>query len=171
MNHVLFAEGSQALVEGDADRGLRLLRELLERKARLPRPDQSDRIGLRQADRACHRAGALFQRARILHELENLAARGRGRECGGALFVARATRRLQPTAGKSGPERLDALVDAVRIWPTLEGAEAEYSQAFIALPTTRCGRTGCTRSPRSLGTLAGRSPAEPIALPPDSDQR
>src|SRR5262249_22225417 len=57
------------------------------------------------------------------------------------LFVARATRRLQDAGAVSRPDRLDALVDALRIWPTLEGAEARYRRAFAEEPTLDVGVT------------------------------
>ena len=62
VNRVLFAEGSKALIDGDGERGLRLLRELLARKRDLPRPARPDRRSLRQADRAGHLAGPLRAR-------------------------------------------------------------------------------------------------------------
>ena len=73
VNRVLFAEGSQALIDGDGERGLQAPGRAAGAKARLPRPARSDRRGLRQADRAGPEAGPLCPGRRVLHELDELA--------------------------------------------------------------------------------------------------
>jgi peptide/nickel transport system substrate-binding protein len=141
VNHVLFAEGSQALIDGDGERGLRLLRELLGRKRDYPR--LLDQIGEAYAKRI-ERAMALKLYARgrsVLHELEELAPEHPSVRLMRALFIARATARVQESESERAPERLDALAEALRIWPTLPGIEPVYVRAFADEPTLEVGVT------------------------------
>ena len=57
------------------------------------------------------------------------------------MFIARATERIKQGESASPAERLDALIDALRIWPTLPGAEEKYLKAFEAEPTLDVGVT------------------------------
>ena len=61
VNELLYAEGSAALIAGDSDRGLRLLRELLARKRDYPGPARSARHGLSRLDHPRDRAGPVRQ--------------------------------------------------------------------------------------------------------------
>ena len=73
VNHVLYAEGSQALIEGDSERGLRLLRELLERKRDYPGLlEQLGNAYGKRIERAIE-LGLYARGRRILHELEQFA--------------------------------------------------------------------------------------------------
>ena len=72
VNRVLFAEGSKALIDGDGERGLRLLSELLGRKRDYP--DLLDQIGeaySKRIERAIS-LGLYPRGRRVLHELEEL---------------------------------------------------------------------------------------------------
>ncbi|HLH29338.1 MAG TPA: ABC transporter substrate-binding protein, partial [Acidimicrobiales bacterium] len=135
VNRVLFAEGRRALVDGDDERGLRLLRELLGRKRDYP--GLLDLIGEAYGKRVERALGmGLFLRGRrVLHELEEVTGEIAAVRALRSLFVARATDRRKQGEGKGPAERLDALTDALRIWPTLPGAEEEYVKAFQAEPT------------------------------------
>jgi peptide/nickel transport system substrate-binding protein len=135
VNSVLFAEGTRALIEGDGERGLRLLRELLARKRDYP--GLLDSLGEAYGKRVLRalELGLYAKGRRILHELEEMAPghpvvkdmRGR--------FVFKATGHVKRSESLPAPERLDALTDALRVWPRLEGVDALYSKAFAALPT------------------------------------
>ena len=50
-------------------------------------------------------------------------------------FLARANKRLKDGQAREGAARLDALVDALRIWPALSEAQSHYKLAFEAVPT------------------------------------
>src|SRR5207302_657892 len=78
---------------------------------------------------------------RVLHELEEMAPQHVMVRTLRGLFVTKASERLKDAEAATGPERLDALVDALRIWPTLEGVEARYVPAFAAEPTLDVGVT------------------------------
>jgi peptide/nickel transport system substrate-binding protein len=141
VNRVLFAEGSRALLDGDAERGLRLLRELLGRRRDYPGLlDQLAGAYGKRIERSIV-LGLYARGRRVLHELEEIAP---GHVIVRTLrdrFVAKATERLKAAEAAGGPERLDALVDALRIWPTLGPARARYAESFAAEPTLEVGVT------------------------------
>ena len=135
VNRLLYAEGSAALIAGDSDRGLRLLRELLARNRDYPGLlDQ-----LASAYRGwVSRALDLNQFAkgrRILHDLEVMAPEHRVVRDLRGRFLALANKRLKEGQSRQGAARLDALVNALRIWPALTEAENLYKRAFDAVPT------------------------------------
>jgi peptide/nickel transport system substrate-binding protein len=135
VNRVLFEEGSKALIDGDNERGLRLLRELLGRKRDYK--GLIDQIGEaygKRIERAIS-LGLYPRGRRVLHELEELVGEHILVKQMRALFLARASERV--TAAEKAPpsQRLDALAEALRIWPALEGIEPLYKKAFIEEPT------------------------------------
>ncbi len=135
VNNVLFAEGRKALQSGDGEKGLRLMRELLARKRDYP--GLLDQVGdayAKRIERAI-KIGLYARGRRILRELEELAPENEHVKEMRDQFVEKATRRVTDTRSAPVPERLDALVEALRIWPELEGAEALYEKAFAAEPT------------------------------------
>ena len=71
-------------------------------------------------------------------------------------FVTRARSLVALAAKRQGAERLDALTEALRVWPELEGAAAQYAQAFAALPTLD---VAVSDVPRAVGPFL-RSPAD-----------
>jgi peptide/nickel transport system substrate-binding protein len=156
VNRVLFAEGSRALIDGDGERGLRLLRELLARKRDYP--GLLDQIGEaygKRVERAI-RLKLYARGRRVLHELAELAPEHSLVKQMRALFVARATARVKDSESLAAPERLDALAEALRIWPTLPGIEPIYTKAFESEPTLE---VGVTDVPTPLGPWV-RSPAD-----------
>jgi len=135
VNRVLYSEGSRALIDGDGERGLRLLRELLGRKRDYP--GLLDQIGgayTKRIERAL-KMGLYTQGRRVLHELVELAPEHVLVKEMRALYVTKAKRSIQDTEGLDGPERLDGLTEALRIWPELDGVEALYNKAFAAETT------------------------------------
>ena len=135
VNRVLFEEGSKALIDGDGERGLRLLRELLGRKRDYKGLlDQIGEAYSKRIERAIS-LGLYPRGRRVLHELEELVPEHILVKQMRALFVTKAKERV--TASDSSPpsERLDALTEALRIWPSLEGVEPLYEKAFSEEPT------------------------------------
>jgi peptide/nickel transport system substrate-binding protein len=135
VNRVLFAEGRKALIDGDSERGLRLLVELLGRKRDYP--GLFDQIGgayTKRIERAL-KMGLYARGRRVLHELEELVPEHILVKQMRALYISKAKQFEHDTEGLSGPERLDGLTEALRIWPELEGAAALYNTAFAAEPT------------------------------------
>ncbi len=135
VNRVLFSEGSRALIDGDGERGLRLLGELLGRKRDYP--GLLDQIGgafTKRIERAL-KLGLYARGRRVLHEFVELAPEHVMVKAMRALYVNKANQIVNDTAGLNGPERLDGLTEALRIWPELDGALALYNKAFAAEPT------------------------------------
>jgi peptide/nickel transport system substrate-binding protein len=156
VNHLLFAEGGQALLDGDGERGLRLLRELLGRKRDYP--DLVEQLGTaygKRIDRALD-LGLFMTGRRILHELEQLLPEGTVVKDMRQKYLARAERLVKESASASAARRLDLLTEALRIWPALEGAEPLYKEAFRAEPTLE---VAVTDVPNPLGPWV-RSPAD-----------
>ncbi len=156
VDRVLFAEGSQALIAGDGERGLRLLRELLARKRDFP--GLLDVIGEaygKRIERALS-LGLYPRGRRVLHELELLVPEHIMVKQMRALFVAKASQRVEASQTAAPPDRLDALVESLRIWPTLDGAEAMYDKAFAEEPTLEVAVTDVAHP---LGPWV-RSPAD-----------
>ena len=82
---------------------------------------------------------------RVLHELAELAP-----EHVMVKADARPVRRQGEPArqghrGLNGPERLDGLAEALRIWPELDGVEPLYNKAFAAEPTLDVAVTDVAR--------------------------
>ncbi|MDR3620841.1 MAG: ABC transporter substrate-binding protein [Paludisphaera borealis] len=135
VNDLLFAEGRQALHDGEGERGLRLLRELLARKRDYP--GLLDQISSAYAVRIVRAFDlGLYPKARrILHELETIAAEHQQVKDLRTKFATAASERAKAGGSVSGPERLDGLTEALRIWPTADGLESEYVREFQAVPT------------------------------------
>jgi peptide/nickel transport system substrate-binding protein len=174
--HLLFAEGSQALIDGDSERGLRLLRELLSRQRDYPGlVEQLGGAYGKRIQRALD-LGLYMTGRRILHELEELLPDGVVVKDMRSRFVAKAQQLVAQSETAHPPERLDALVLALRIWPTLPGIEPLYREAFAAEPTLE---VAVTDIPSPLGPWV-RSPADvrvtrllylPILASDDEDAR
>ena len=136
VNRVLFAEGSRALIDGDGERGLRLLGELLGRKRDYPRPTSIRSAGRTRSESSGPLKLGLYARGRrVLHEFVELAPEHVMVKAMRALYVNKASQIVKDTAGLNGPERLDGLTLALRIWPDLDGVLALYNTAFAAEPT------------------------------------
>jgi peptide/nickel transport system substrate-binding protein len=160
-NRLLFAEGSAALLDGDSEKGLRLLRELHARKPDYP--GLADKLASAYSGRVSKAFDiGLYARGRqILHDLETLApdhplvAEARER------FIVRARAKIREAANKSSSERLDALAEALRIWPALQEAYAPFAEAYAAEPTLD---VAVTDVPRPLGPWV-RTPADDRLAP------
>ena len=160
-NRLLFTEGSTALLQNDGERGLRLLRELFARKPDFP--------GL--ADKLAHSYGAragrafelgLYARGRkILHDVEQLAPTHPVVRAIHDQFLSKAVSLLKASATKPPAERLDAVSEALRVWPKLEGGDAAYREAFNVEPTLD---VAVTDIPRNVGPWT-RSPADDRVTP------
>ncbi len=156
VNRLLFAEGSASLLDGDAERGLRLLNELWARDRGFP--GLADKLAASYGGRAARafKLGLYALGRKILHDADSLAPNHptlhevRGR------FETRA-KELSVAASKArGAARLDAWTEALRIWPTLEGGDAAYRQAFAEGPTLE---VAVDDIPREVGPWV-RTPAD-----------
>ncbi len=160
VNRILFEEGSAALLENDGEGGLRLLRELHARRPDFP--GLADKLAAAYGDRIARafEMGAYMRGRRGLHELEGLAPEHLVVRSARARFIAKAQGFVKDSARGDGPARLDALTEAVRIWPALEGAGPRFAQAFAAEPTLD---VAVTDLPRSLGPWTQSSADERVS--------
>jgi peptide/nickel transport system substrate-binding protein len=156
VNRLLFAEGSAALLDGDGERGLRLLGELSARKPDFP--GLADKLAASYGSRAARafELGLYAKGRKILHDVEPLAPNHPVHREVRERFIARAKELAEAASKKQGAERLDAWTEALRVWPTLEGADAAYREAFAAEPTLD---VAVTDVPRGVGPWV-RSPAD-----------
>lgn len=140
VDRLLFEEGSWAISGQDRSRGLRLLRELYQRK-----PDYPD-LDVRLADafageiKDALREGKYAHGRRNLHELEQinpespLIAELQGQ------FQARARDLAdQGTRAELDADRLDRLTDSLRVWPDQSETPDRFAEAFEKLPTLDVG--------------------------------
>ena len=135
VNRLLFAEGSAALSDRDGERGMRLLRELFARQPDFP--DLADKLAEVYADRIARafELGLYARGRKILHDAESLALNHSVLRAARDRFIARARELVRKALQESCPERLDDLAEALRVWPALEGAGAQFTEAFAAEPT------------------------------------
>ena len=156
VNHLLFAEGTRALIDGDGERGLRLLGELLGRKRDYPGLLESLGEAYGKRIQRAIDLGLYAKGRRILHEFEEMAPESpvvkdkRGR------FMIKASDRVKQSESFPMPGRLDALTETLRIWPRLEGVERALFQGVRRRTDTGDRCHGHRVAARALGPLAGR---------------
>ncbi len=160
VNRILFEEGSASLLENDGERGLRLLRELHARRPDFP--ELADKLAAAYGDRIAKAftLGSYARGRRVLHELEGLAPGHMVVRSARERYIAKAQGLVKEAPRADGPGRLDALTEAVRIWPALEGVGAQYAEAFAAEPTLD---VAVTDLPRSLGPWTRSSADERVS--------
>ncbi|WP_406699925.1 ABC transporter substrate-binding protein [Singulisphaera sp. Ch08] len=139
VNRLLYEEGSAALIDGDGERGLRLLRELFLRKPDYP--ELADKLAKAYGSRADHafEIGLYALGRKILHELEPLAPNHPVVSEVRERFISRARQLTERATPLTGPARLDALTEALRVWPKFEEASRSYTAAFASVPTLDVG--------------------------------
>lgn len=134
-DRLLFEEGGAALVKGETARGMRLLSELNERKPDYP--GLADRLAsVFRARIDASFDGRDFAQARLdLAEAERLTPNAPQVQAARERFLSTARGLVTKAQSLSPAEKLDAIAEAQRIWPDLEGLGAAYQQAFLACPT------------------------------------
>jgi peptide/nickel transport system substrate-binding protein len=135
VNRLLFDEGSAALGEGTGEDGLRILRELAARRPSYP--GLADKLAAAYGSRIARafELGLYAQGRKVLHDLELLAPGHAVVREARERFLARARALAAGAVQKPAAERLDALTEALRVWPDLEGAAGQYTRAFAEFPT------------------------------------
>ncbi|HWE38192.1 MAG TPA: ABC transporter substrate-binding protein [Isosphaeraceae bacterium] len=135
VNRLLFEEGSEALETDRGEQGLLLLRDLEGRKPDYPGLTEKLAGAYAIQIQKAFDAGSFARARRFLHEMEQFSPNAPQVREARQRFIAKA-RSIADTAPKDeGIERADALAEALRIWPTLEGAPEQFEAAFRAFPT------------------------------------
>lgn len=135
VDRFLFDEGGMALVDGNGEQGLRLLRELFQRKPKYP--GLADKLASAYSARArrAFEVGAFAKGRAILHELETLAPDHPAYIATRERFVSKAKKLTEDAASQPAPQRVDSLAEALRVWPKLDDAAVKFKDAFVAMPT------------------------------------
>ncbi|MFO0950922.1 MAG: ABC transporter substrate-binding protein [Isosphaeraceae bacterium] len=156
VDRLLFAEGSAALLDGEGEKGLRLLRELSMRKPNYP--GLADRLAASFGTRArkAFELGLYEGGRKILKEIEPLAPNHPELLAVRELYVKKAQGLLDASSKRQGAARLDALAEALLVWPLLKEADAPFREAFREWPTLD---VAVVDVPRDVGPWV-RSPAD-----------
>lgn len=135
VQRLLFEEGAAALLDLDLDRGLRLLRDLHAANPNYPGlADVLAKAFSGRIDRAFD-TSAYVEGRRVLRELDQLAPDHPVLKASRDRYIAKARGLAEHAAKSQGYERLDALTEALRVWPRLEGVGERYAEAFRLSPT------------------------------------
>lgn len=139
VNKLLYNEGSGALLNGEGERGLRLLRELFAREPNFP--GLTDKLAESYSGRAVRafNLGLFALGRKILHDVDAFAPNHPLVRAARQQFVTRARQTFDSARNLQGAGRLDALTEALRVWPPTEGADAAYRKAFAEWPTLDVG--------------------------------
>ncbi|MDX2039146.1 MAG: ABC transporter substrate-binding protein [Isosphaeraceae bacterium] len=159
LDRVQFEEGSSALLDGDGDRGLRLLGDLQARRPDYP--GLADKLVGSYASRVAkaYGLGAFAKGRQVLRDLERLAPDHLLTREARERFVAGAKALATRAENETDPgRRVDDLSAAARIWPTLEGLSERYAEAFRVEPTLEVAVADLPRpiAPRLDSTASAR---------------
>ncbi|RUL89505.1 ABC transporter substrate-binding protein [Tautonia sociabilis] len=133
-DRITLLEGEDALTRGRVDDGLRLLGELYRRSPDFPglKPRlaeaYADRIGLALEQ------GAFALGRRVLSDLKALAPESPIISQMERRFVDRARRLAEQADRLDGPDRVERLAEALRIWPSDDEIAQRYRAAFSEAP-------------------------------------
>lgn len=127
--------GHWALLDQDRDKGVRLLRELSSRKPDYP--GLADKLAQAYSGRIndAFEKGQFGYARKILHELETISPKNLIVVEVKNRFNTRAKNLVDDAMKRDGYERVEKLAEALRVWPTFEGAAEKYAEAFKAMPT------------------------------------
>ena len=167
VNRVLFAEGSKALIDGDGERGLRLLRELLGRKRDYPGLlDQIGEAYSKRIERAIS-LGLYPRGRRVLHELEELVPEHILVKQMRALFIKKATDRVKAVGVGAACRAARCAGRGAAHLADPRGSRAALQQGVQRRTDARSGgeRRGCSAGP--VGSHAGRPADQPAAVSAD----
>jgi peptide/nickel transport system substrate-binding protein len=135
VDRLLFEEGSQALLEGSGENGLRMLGELYTRRPGYPGLGNKLATSFSSRINRAFEVGSYARGRQILEDLRKLAPDNDAvKECR-VRYESRARELFARSTKATGPERLDLVLAAAAVWPSLDGLEASYREAFAAVPT------------------------------------
>ncbi|WZO99604.1 ABC transporter substrate-binding protein [Isosphaeraceae bacterium EP7] len=139
VNTLLYEEGAQALMDNDRDRGLRLLGDLSRRKPDYPGlAEQLAKAYSSRVDQSLQ-VGAFAKGRALIRELDSIAPGHPVVVASTARFVERARGAADSSDKLEGFAKLDALTEAARVWPSLDGLTPRFAEAFRAAPTLFVG--------------------------------
>ncbi len=156
VNRLLFAEGTASLLDGEAERGLRLLHELWTRDKDFP--GLADKLAASYGGRAARafELGLYALGRKILHDAEPLAPNHPTLHAVRERFEKRAQELSATAAQAAEPARLDAWTEALRVWPTRAEADAAYRKSFARVADVGSRRRRRATRCWPLGAFGGR---------------
>jgi len=135
VDRLLFEEGSHALLEGDGERGLRLLGELYARRPAYPGLGEKLAGSFAARIKAAVGVGAFAKGRQVLRDFRAILPDHLAVKDARAMFEGRAREIVDRASRATGGERLDLLLAAAAVWPGLAGLDSAYREAFLAMPT------------------------------------
>ncbi len=135
VDRLLFEEGSQALLENDGERGLRLLGELYVRRAAYPGLANKFAGSFVARINSSFDLGAYAKGRQLIHDLERIAPDHQVVRDAHSKFEGRARDLVERSTRAEGGGKLDLLLGAIEVWPKLPGLNSAYREAFAAIPT------------------------------------
>jgi peptide/nickel transport system substrate-binding protein len=133
-DRIAMLEGRDALNKGQVDEGLRLLGELYRRSPDHPGLKPLLAEGYSGRIKSAIDQGAFALGRRVLAELRSLAPDSPEVSQMEQRFITRARKLAEQSEALTGPDRVDRLTQALRIWPSDEQIAQDYEQAFRQSP-------------------------------------
>lgn len=134
VDRISFLEGQDALTRSRVDDGLRLLGQLYERSPETP--DLKPLLAKGYAGRieSAIEQGAFALGRRVLNELKTLSPEAPEINRMEQRFITQARKLADEAEGLTGPDRVERLAQALRVWPSDEEIAKRYREAFIESP-------------------------------------
>lgn len=134
MDLISLLEGQDALTRSRVDDGLRLLGQLYERSPETP--DLKPLLAKGYAGRieSAIEQGAFALGRRVLNDLKALNPEAPEINRMEQRFITRAKRLAEEAERLTGPDRVERLAQALRVWPSDEEIAEQYREAFIESP-------------------------------------
>lgn len=133
-DRIALLEGRDALTKGQADEGLRLLGELYRRSPEYPGLSKLLAEGYSGRITSAIEQGAFALGRRVLSELRTLVPESPEVSLLEQRFISRARRLADQADDVTGPDRVDRLAQALRVWPNDEEIARRYEEAFRQAP-------------------------------------
>lgn len=135
VDKLLYEEGTDAIAHDRGEQGLLLLRDLQERKPNFPGLAGKLVEGYALQVGKAFAAGSYSRARRFLHDMETIAPDDPRTKEARERFVLRAKQLVDAAPREMGTERTEALAEALRVWPTLEGGDKLFEEAFRSSPS------------------------------------
>lgn len=133
-DRIIFLEGQHALDRGQVDDGLRLLGQLYERAPDTPNLKPLLAKGYAGRIESAIEQGSYALARRVLEELRGLTPDAPEVDRMRQRLISLAQRRADEAERLSGPDRVERLADALRVWPNDDAIAERYREAFLEAP-------------------------------------
>ena len=135
VDKLLYEEGTDAIARDRGEQGLLLLRDLQERKPNYPGLGGRLVAGYALQVGKSFSSGSYARARRFLHDMEVIAPNDSQTKDARDRFILRAKQLVDAAPKEMGTERTEALAEALRVWPKLDGGDKLFEEAFNASPS------------------------------------